>query len=49
MLDKAGQPVLDAGCGTGRLLLDDLALGMDLDGVDIYPEMLQFCHEKGQK
>ena len=29
-----GQPALDVGCGTGRLLLDYLADGIDVDGVE---------------
>ena len=41
-----GQPVLDVGCGTGRLLLDYLAEGIDIDGVDNSPEMLALCREK---
>ena len=41
-----GQPVLDVGCGTGRLLLDYLAQGIDIDGVDNSPEMLALCREK---
>jgi SAM-dependent methyltransferase len=38
--------VLDVGCGTGRLLLDYLELGIDIDGVDNSPEMLALCREK---
>jgi SAM-dependent methyltransferase len=43
---ESGQPVLDVGCGTGRLLLDYLAEGMDIDGVDNSPEMLALCRDK---
>ncbi len=45
----SGQPALDVGCGTGRLLLDFLAEGMDIDGVDNSPEMLALCREKAQR
>lgn len=41
-----GQPVLDVGCGTGRLLLDYRAQGIDVDGVDNSPEMLAICRRK---
>jgi SAM-dependent methyltransferase len=43
-----GEPVLDVGCGTGRLLLDYLGLGIDVDGVDVSPEMLALCREKAE-
>jgi len=46
---QSGQPALDIGCGTGRLLLDYLAEGIDIDGVDNSPEMLAICREKAQK
>lgn len=46
---KYGQPALDVGCGTGRLLLDYLAQGIDIDGVDNSPEMLAICAEKAQQ
>lgn len=49
IIKKSGQPVLDVGCGTGRLLLDFLADGVDADGVDSSPEMLALCSEKAQK
>jgi SAM-dependent methyltransferase len=39
-------PALDVGCGTGRLLLDYLAEGLDVDGVDNSPEMLALCRDK---
>jgi SAM-dependent methyltransferase len=43
---RSGQPALDVGCGTGRLLLDYLRTGIDIDGVDSSPEMLALCREK---
>ena len=45
-VSRYGQPVLDVGCGTGRLLLDFLADGVDMDGVDNSAEMLRLCREK---
>lgn len=45
---KYGQPVLDVGCATGRLLLDYLAQGIDIDGVDNSPELLDICRAKAQ-
>ncbi|HEX9616683.1 MAG TPA: class I SAM-dependent methyltransferase [Anaerolineales bacterium] len=50
MILVSGEPVMDVGCGTGRLLLDYLAEGIDIDGVDNSPEMLAICREKaGQR
>jgi SAM-dependent methyltransferase len=46
VIKQSGQPVLDVGCGTGRLLLDYAAQGIDIDGVDNSPEMLALCREK---
>ncbi len=46
IIARYGQPVLDVGCGTGRLLLDYLQDGLDVDGVDNSPEMLALCAEK---
>jgi ubiquinone/menaquinone biosynthesis C-methylase UbiE len=45
---RHGQPALDVGCATGRLLLDYLAEGIDIDGVDLSPEMLELCREKAE-
>ena len=44
-----GQPVLDVGCGTGRILLDYLSQGIDIEGVDNSPEMLAICRAKAEK
>jgi SAM-dependent methyltransferase len=46
LIEQGGGPVLDVGCGTGRLLLDYLAAGLDVDGVDNSPEMLALCRAK---
>ncbi|WP_240695860.1 class I SAM-dependent methyltransferase [Candidatus Chloroploca sp. Khr17] len=49
IIQKYGQPVLDVGCGTGRLLLDYLQQGLDIDGVDNSPEMLAICQHKADE
>ncbi len=48
VIKKYGQPVLDVGCGTGRLLIDFLQQGIDIDGVDNSPEMLALCQDKAK-
>lgn len=45
-VQEFGEPFLDLGCGTGRLLLDYRALGLDGDGLDDSPEMLGICRSK---
>jgi ubiquinone/menaquinone biosynthesis C-methylase UbiE len=45
-IHQYGGPVLDVGCGTGRLLLDYMMTGIDIDGVDNSPEMLILCRKK---
>lgn len=42
-------PVLEAGCGSGRLLLQYLADGVDIDGLDLSPQMLKVCHFKAKQ
>jgi SAM-dependent methyltransferase len=44
----AGQPALDAGCGTGRLLLPWLRAGYDVDGSDVSPDMITICRERAR-
>mgnify|MGYP000312412546 CR=1 FL=1 len=39
-IEEFGQPALDLGCGTGRLLVPLLAAGLDVDGVDVSEDML---------
>lgn len=48
IIEDDGQPALDVGCGTGRLLLDYLSAGLDIDGVDVSPEMLELCRQKAK-
>jgi SAM-dependent methyltransferase len=43
---RYGQPALDLGCGTGRLLLPLLRAGLDIDGCDISVDMLRHCRQK---
>jgi ubiquinone/menaquinone biosynthesis C-methylase UbiE len=45
-VERHGEPALDVGCGTGRLVLDYLAAGLDVDGVDNAPDMLAICRAK---
>ena len=49
VVTKYGGPVLDVGCGTGRILLDFIKQGVDIDGVDNSPDMLALCREKAAK
>jgi SAM-dependent methyltransferase len=48
VIERQPGPALDVGCGTGRLLLDYLAAGLDVDGVDNSPEMLAICRGKAE-
>jgi SAM-dependent methyltransferase len=43
---EAAQPALDAGCGTGRLLVPYLEAGLDVDGTDISADMLALVQER---
>jgi ubiquinone/menaquinone biosynthesis C-methylase UbiE len=49
LVKKYGQPVLDVGCGTGRILLDFMGQDIDIDGVDNSPDMLALCRQKAEK
>lgn len=49
LISRYGQPVLEVGCGTGRLLLNYLAAGIVIDGVDNSPEMLRLCRDRARQ
>ena len=42
---QAGQPALDVACGAGRLLVPYVGAGLDVDGCDASPDMVQLCRE----
>ncbi len=47
--ERAGQvegPMLELGCGTGRILLAIRRMGKDIEGLDVSGEMLAICREK---
>jgi len=46
---EAGEPALDAACGTGRLLIPYLHAGLDIDGSDISRDMLALCRERAER
>jgi SAM-dependent methyltransferase len=43
---KAGSPVLEVGCGTGRVLIPTARAGVDIVGLDLSAHMLAVCREK---
>lgn len=46
---ESGQPALEAACGTGRLLVPYLRAGLDVDGADISPDMLEHCRRRAER
>ena len=49
VVKKYGGPVLDVGCGTGRILLDFMGQGIDIEGIDNSPDMLARLRQKAEK
>ena len=45
-MEEHGDPALDAGCGTGRILLPLRAAGLDVDGCDLSADMLALCRDR---
>ena len=46
---EASEPVLEPMCGTGRYLIPFLERGIDIDGVDASPHMLQMCRDNARQ
>jgi len=46
---RDGQPALDLGCGTGRLLVPLLKAGLEADGCDLSPDMLALCRNAAER
>jgi ubiquinone/menaquinone biosynthesis C-methylase UbiE len=44
--EKAGAPVLELGCGTGRILLPIAKAGLNIVGLDRAPTMLALLRQK---
>lgn len=49
LIETSGQPALDLGCGSGRLLVPYLHAGLDVDGCDFSQEMLGHCEERARR
>lgn len=47
-IERYGQPALEIGCGTGRLLIPFRAAGLEVEGVDSSAEMLALCRRKAE-
>jgi SAM-dependent methyltransferase len=45
----AGGPVLEVGCGTGRVLIPSARAGVDIVGLDLSPGMLAVCRQRIQQ
>jgi SAM-dependent methyltransferase len=43
---QAAGPVLEAGCGTGRILIPTARAGVNITGLDISKTMLQICRQR---
>jgi SAM-dependent methyltransferase len=48
-IERCGEPGLDLGCGTGRLLVPFLEAGLDVDGCDVSKDMLAYCAEYAER
>jgi SAM-dependent methyltransferase len=43
---RSGGPVLEVGCGTGRVLIPTARVGIPITGLDLSPHMLEVCRKK---
>ncbi|MFN2205063.1 MAG: class I SAM-dependent methyltransferase [Candidatus Promineifilaceae bacterium] len=44
--EESGGPVLEVGCGTGRVLIPTARAGIEITGLDLSEHMLAVCREK---
>ena len=42
---ESSGPVLEVGCGTGRVLIPTARAGIEITGLDLSPDMLEICRE----
>jgi SAM-dependent methyltransferase len=49
VIRRSGEPVLDLLCASGRLLLDYLGRGIDIEGLDASAEMIALVREKAAR
>jgi SAM-dependent methyltransferase len=49
LIEISGEPALDLGCGTGRVLLPLLQAGLDVDGCDFSKDMVAQCEARAKK
>ena len=45
---EARGPVLEVACGTGRILIPCLEAGVEVDGIDLFPSMLEMLKRKAK-
>jgi SAM-dependent methyltransferase len=43
---ECGGPVLEVGCGTGRVLIPTARAGVEITGLDLSPHMLEVCRRR---
>lgn len=48
-IEKSSEPVLELGCGTGRILIPLLERGFDVTGIDTSPDMINRCKDTCSK
>ena len=48
-IEDDGEPALDVGCGSGRLLIPYLREGLDVDGCDVSGDMIAVCKDKAER
>ncbi|WP_033091573.1 class I SAM-dependent methyltransferase [Nocardia seriolae] len=46
---RIGGPILELGCGTGRITIPIAQAGIDIDGIDIAPERLRIARQAAER